>query len=156
MKKLLVMSDNHGVLENVERILEENKGNYDLSIHLGDCQFQERYMRMTFDYYVAGNHDDFRDKELIVDIEGVRVAMLHGHTLGYGLFGNKNNFVSFGKAVGAQLVLHGHTHIADEITEDGVTVVCPGSTDSSRKGYNSYAIITIDGKKIKTEFIEIK
>lgn len=153
MKRLLVMSDNHGKTENLELVLRSNQ--YDYAIHLGDAEVSENFMAARFNYFVAGNHDFFRHNEQIFKVEGITVAIAHGHTVGINIFNFNEKAVEFGKKAHADLVLHGHTHISNLVEQDGVTVVCPGSTDYSRSGPNSYAIITIDGKHIAIEFFDL-
>lgn len=152
MKRLLVISDNHGKTERMESILE--KENFDLAIHLGDSELPEDYIEEKFDYYVEGNHDTYKYQVVVFKVENINIAIAHGHPASIGFGFHKNAIVEFGKRNNADLVLHGHLHIASDNVIDGIRVICPGSVDYSRSGKNSYAIITIDGDEITSEFFE--
>ena len=59
--KILIVSDTHGRLENLERVIEMTKP-IDALIHLGDVEGQEDYIRRLVPcaaYMVSGNNDFF-------------------------------------------------------------------------------------------------
>ena len=83
MKRVLIMSDSHGNVENMVTAVE--KENPDMIIHLGDCvtdavRLNNRFPQITF-ANVPGNCDYSDGKtEKILNIDGYKVLICHGHT----------------------------------------------------------------------------
>ena len=82
--KLLVLSDSHGNVDNMARAVELTQPRHIL--HLGDClrdaqALHERFPDLPMDT-VPGNCDwgSFDQPERLLEFEGVRVLMMHGHT----------------------------------------------------------------------------
>ncbi len=156
MKRLLVISDDHGSFDETIKILQ--KEDYDISIHLGDSEVNEKMVKSNFTYYVGGNHANFSTLEDVVVVDGLRIAIAHGHTIGVSMFSHTKGAVAFAKRVKATVALHGHTHIAKDETLSGIRVINPGSTILPRNFTKpSYAIITIDKGSIKdVKFVLVK
>ena len=154
MKRVLVTSDIHGRWEKALEILAEEK--YDISIDLGDSEQTESWVKENFDHYVGGNNDwDFSIEEKVIEIEGIRIAMCHGHTRGIYKQPSYDEAIAFGQDLEAQIVLHGHSHIVRHKYTNGMLVLCPGSINRSWTEHgNTYAILTLENKEIKN--IEFK
>ena len=82
--KLLILSDSHGNIDNMARTVELIQPRHIL--HLGDClrdaqALHERYPDIPMDT-VPGNCDwgSFDTPERLLEFDGVRVLMMHGHT----------------------------------------------------------------------------
>lgn len=105
-------------------------------------------MKQYFDKYVAGNHDDFVTTEDFFEVEGVKFAILHGHTQGISTFSPHSPAARFGKKMNADVVLHGHTHIPSDEVFEGIRVICPGSIANPRNHLGStYMVLTINEDK---------
>ena len=81
--KVLIVSDTHGRLENLERVIEMTKP-IDALIHLGDVEGQEDYIRRLVPcaaYMVSGNNDFFSmlPRELEFELGKYKVLITHGH-----------------------------------------------------------------------------
>ena len=81
--KILVISDSHGRNDDVERAISQVK-NFDVLIHLGDIERGDDFIRSLVScptYMVLGNNDYRLDlpSEQIVEIEGYRFFLTHGH-----------------------------------------------------------------------------
>ena len=81
--KILIVSDTHGRLENLERVIEMTKP-IDALIHLGDVEGQEDYIRRLVPcaaYMVSGNNDFFSmlPRELEFELGKYKVLITHGH-----------------------------------------------------------------------------
>lgn len=131
--KILVLSDSHGVLSFMQRCVESLQP--DAVIHLGDMvrdadNLAEQYPGLRF-YQVAGNCDSCRvppdyPEVRLENFAGVRVFMTHGHRHGVKTFLSK--LIADGQQCGANVILYGHTHVADcRRIEDGTWVMNPGS-----------------------------
>ena len=147
MKKIVVLSDTHGNRRDIEGlfpIMEES----DMIIHLGDTSQDGSFIRSRFPgktYLVNGNCDPvgLGEKELVLDIENVKVFATHGHI--YGVKSTVLKLAARARELGCTLALYGHTHRADERDVDGVLTVNPGCmTRYSRK---SYCYLVINGDK---------
>lgn len=131
--RILVLSDSHGLQYFMQRCVETLQP--DAVIHLGDMvrdadKLAAQYPGLRF-YQVAGNCDSCRvppdyPEILIEDFCGVRVFMTHGHRHGVKTFLSK--LIADGRQCGANVILYGHTHVADcRQLEDGCWVMNPGS-----------------------------
>ena len=92
MKKILILSDSHGNINNMSYALQCEKP--DLVIHLGDCfkdakQLVEQYPEQNI-IQVPGNCD-YSDEatEKIVDVEGIKILICHGHTYRRSAWGRR-------------------------------------------------------------------
>ena len=149
--KLLVLSDSHGNVEAVRKILTLEK-DADMIVHLGDgAGDMARFLPFTVGktvVYVRGNCDDrspgLKEKQ-VFEAGGVRVLACHGHR-----FHVKNDLLPLyyeGKSKNAALCLYGHTHAAASDENGGVLMVNPGAAYFGR-----YAVICIENGDILTEF----
>ena len=128
--KWLVVSDSHGDLNGMRRVVEHERP--DRILHLGDVvrdgqRLMEQCKGIPMEQ-VRGNCDPEgcgapEEKELFFN--GKRVWMLHGHTyrvkLGIGLV------VSEARARGVDVLLFGHTHIPLCTREGSLWVLNPGT-----------------------------
>lgn len=113
--KILVFSDSHGKGERMKRIIE--KSDCDTVLFLGDGLREFDQTRVEFPdklfLSVRGNCDgyDGTREEQIMTLDGIRILMLHGHTRGvkHGI----EVLEAYGRVVGADLILYGHTHTPD-------------------------------------------
>lgn len=152
MVRILLISDNHGNWSIVEKIIKKEK--YDYSIHLGDAEVSEQKIALSFDKYVAGNHDNYSITTDTLEINGLKIIIMHGHLFGISFFSPKNQYIKYAKNHKADVLIHGHTHIPRYEFIDGVHVICPGSVAHGRSSEgNTYGILTIDdNKEVKIEF----
>ena len=112
---ILVLSDSHGNLSNMEEAVERERPQ--LILHLGDCwrdaeRLAERYPNIPMEH-VPGNCDCRPEEpaEKLLFLGDCRVLICHGHT-----YGVKTSLLAAGlKAEQDQLdaFLFGHTHAAD-------------------------------------------
>lgn len=147
MKKILVLSDSHGDVNNM--ILAVKSVQPDMIIHLGDCWSDAQELRMEFPEIpmeqVPGNCDcsqEFQERELL--IEGKRVFICHGHTLNVKAGYLNLQYEAEEREVDA--ALFGHTHQVFYDLHNGITYLNPGSIGSPPYGVPpSYGILEIDG-----------
>ena len=127
--RILVISDSHGQLGNLNEILKE-AGKVDRVIHLGDAVGQDEEIREMCGCpvtIVRGNCDFYSKNELveIVEEENVKIFATHGHRF--------------------NVALYGHTHVPDVSYCKDVLVMNPGSISRPRQasGRPTYGIVTI-------------
>lgn len=156
--KIVIVSDTHGVEENLDIVLEREKP-FDQLIHLGDVEEQEEYIELVADCpvdFVRGNCDYLSDlpAEVIVNLDGFRALLTHGHY--YYVSHGEEDLIEEARARGVQIAMYGHTHMPS-VTEyaDGLLVMNPGSLTFPRQSGRraSYIVMEISGGKIDAEIM---
>ncbi|AIV03811.1 phosphoesterase [Candidatus Malacoplasma girerdii] len=151
MKRILLMSDTHGINEaKIEEILKIN--DYDLAVHCGDYCTEIEWMKKHFDYFVNGNNDYYGSKELNeihFKFNGLNFIVNHGHMFyDFSYETWLNNLHEHLIRFNGDILLFGHSHIYTEKKfNDDKCVFNPGSLFLPRDGFKSYMIIKIDNKK---------
>ena len=156
--KILVLSDLHGRIDRAERALSLHS-DADEILFLGDgirefSLLMEKKGRPWIG--VLGNCDLFSrmgmgdtvPEERMLCLGGMKILMLHGHRVGvkHGIGGA----MAYADARGADILLYGHTHVAEEhCFPEGegrprsLWVMNPGSIGEPRGGSPSYGLIQI-------------
>ncbi|MBQ8406448.1 MAG: metallophosphoesterase [Clostridia bacterium] len=149
MKKLVLVSDSHGRIENLQKlapIFEEN----DYVVHLGDGAADMRsFSKENPDkYYVMQGNCDYALalQEYVLEVEGVRIFMTHGHR--YSVKTELLSLAMAAKARNCTVALYGHTHIANILEVDGVLCINPGSIKYPLEAGGSYCYLVIHGEKV--------
>lgn len=151
MTNIAVISDTHGDIENVEKVMELDKIDY--LIHLGDDEddFSEilnKYPKLRM-VYIKGNHDEFTTQtETFFEICGIPIFSTHGHL--YDIKYGYDKLFDKAKRLGAKIILCGHTHIQKCLYRDGIYLVNPGSLSESREKSvgGSYTLLQIDEEQV--------
>ena len=146
MKKVLIVSDNHGNKEVLEQLLLKHP-DCSLYLHAGDS---EDFQSNLYPYLSVKGNNDYYIENLyrIVKIENHSIYMVHGH----------RNFLSddvmsaCAKNNGCDIYVHGHIHRPYYKYYNGVHIMCPGSLryPRSTKG-ETYIIMNIDENKVDVE-----
>lgn len=131
--KILVLSDSHAALSFMRQCMDVVKPQ--AVIHLGD--YYDDGVALMSDhpgvpvYQVPGNCDRFRcdpdlPEILVEQLSGVTLYMTHGHK--HNVKYDTAWLLADARRTQAQVVLYGHTHVADCRQEpDGLWVLNPGS-----------------------------
>lgn len=158
--KILVISDSHNFVLNsqIERI--KKHGNFDMLMHCGDCYNDaDKYAdRLKIDKIirVPGNCDYVADKPLLVKevVEGKVFLISHGHVYyaKEGIEGLKKEAIQ----QGADAVIYGHTHTAQNEIMSGILFFNPGSPVMPRHGSKSFGILEVSQDKIDSRVISLE
>jgi hypothetical protein len=147
MKKILVLSDSHGNVNNMVRAVKSTA--CDMIIHLGDCwadaqQLHKKFRDIPMEQ-VPGNCDCRQEfLERILLIEGKKILICHGHTRNVKAGCLNLQYAAQERKVDA--VLFGHTHNVFYGTHNRIVYLNPGSIGSPAYGVPpSYGILTVDG-----------
>lgn len=155
MKKIVVMSDNHGQHDMLEYV-KEKEPQADYYVHCGDSE--AAYKEMLTGYIcVKGNNDWSLDlpMEARFEVEGIPILITHGQYFGY--FNRELAMNDLLTRNQCRVLLCGHTHTPMFLQEGNYYYINPGSTSLPRGGSErSYAVVTIDGEKISCEFKKIE
>lgn len=146
--KILIVSDTHHRDENYIKVLKQ-AGKVDLVIHLGDVEGSEDFIRESSHCpveMVSGNNDFFSDlpSEKMLHIGQYQVFITHGHRYYIGM-GNEM-LKQEAAALGADIVMYGHTHKPVIDLDDDIIALNPGSLSYPRQENHrpSYIIMEID------------
>lgn len=131
MKKILVLSDSHGNVNNMVTAVRNTHP--DQIIHLGDCWVDAEKLHQQFPMImmeqVPGNCDCSQEPvERILLIEGKRILICHGHT-----FNVKAGYLNLEYAAEERRVdaaLFGHTHRVFYDKHNRISYMNPGSIGS--------------------------
>lgn len=145
MKSYLIFSDIHGDTASLSQ-LKRSAGEFDGVFFAGDGLngVKNQFEGKEF-YAVKGNCDSAGEEELLVEIDGVKILLTHGH-----LYGVKSSYLRIlmrARELGAKAVIFGHTHFPTIIEEDGVLLINPGSC-SYYSNIKNYAIMFIANNKV--------
>ena len=150
-----VISDTHMIISSIDELGGKIKG-MDLIIHLGDNvddipTLQKNYSGRIIN--VKGNCDFSTSvpNDRLEEICGKKIFLTHGHR--YGVKDNLLKLRYKALETGADIVLYGHTHIAQIDYEEGIWYINPGSASLPRDGDRSFVIISIDKGKIMPNLI---
>jgi putative phosphoesterase len=151
--KMLVLSDTHGDIEKAKDVIGNSDG-IDMVIHLGDYFRDAQKLSGMFPgiliEYIYGNSDFMIDNvpaEKMLEYEGKRIFITHGHR--YSVKWNYDKLCRKAEEMNADVLLFGHTHVADIVKKDSYYLINPGSISDPRDSSSeSYVIIEIDGGKV--------
>ena len=142
--KLLVISDTHGNYPLALDVLDR-AGTVDAIIHVGDGYEDAEVLETVSGLpviRVPGNCDPDVEtpRELLPSIAGVPCLITHGDA--YQVKSGLARLQRRAAAVQARLVIFGHTHIPDIVTDRGIIFLNPGNLHKEST-QRSYALVTI-------------
>ena len=152
MLKICLASDNHGDLDPIHRILNDNPA-CDYYFHAGDVMAPPEAIAPFV--AVEGNNDwqfEF-PKERIFEIGGHRILLMHGHRYTY----SANLMVDKAKENKVDIVFYGHTHVFSDKILHGIRFINPGSCWHCRdmSGACYARVYLFDDGTIKVERIDL-
>jgi hypothetical protein len=145
-----VMSDTHGHLATARRAIKD-MGNVDVLVHLGDYYHDAVLLSAELQreiISVKGNCDFSSSipAEQIIETEGLRIYATHGHQ--HGVKWDHDGIIEKARDLKADVVLFGHSHVAEIFADNGILFINPGSIGEPRGSDTpSYAIIEIRNGK---------
>ena len=143
--RILLVSDTHG---NQTALLKAHEAadSCEAVIHLGDGE-QDTLLLEAVDNQIqliqlAGNCDlgSTMPRELVCEFGKVRLLLCHGDR--YGVKTGLSRLIERGHAAAVDVVLYGHTHLAQSVELEGLLLVNPG-TLAAPATFQSYAILEI-------------
>lgn len=148
--KILIVSDSHGRIKNLETVINKVSP-IDLFIHLGDFEGSEDYVEAIVPCkveMVSGNNDYFNglDRDKIIKIGKYIIMLTHGHR--YGVNYGVEQIKDIALQHGASIVMFGHTHRPLIDLNSSVWAINPGSITLPRQegGKPSFIIMDLDSK----------
>ncbi len=148
MKTLAVLSDTHGNVKDIQKILPIMQS-CDYVVHLGDCMrdmYPFKEVLGTRLIQVKGNCDhEAGIKTAELEVEGKKLFFTHGD-----LFGVKSSMLSlslYAKENSFDGVFFGHTHYC-HLSQDGGIVYCNPGAMERLELEKSFAFVTVTKEKI--------
>lgn len=150
MKKIIIISDSHGYMDNVRKIFQKET-NVDIVIHLGDILGQNEELKdicKCKTVVVKGNCDIVTENKAfeIVEVGHNKIFATHGHD--YGVDYNIDTLCSVAESNGCNIAMYGHTHVPDNSIYKGMYVVNPGSVSRPRQLNRkpTYGVMKVDAE----------
>ncbi len=147
--KILVLSDSHGVLGNMEQAVAWEQP--DMVFHLGDCypdgQKLQGFLGEVPLVGVPGNCDlNVWDIPLtkVETVDSATFLLTHGHA--YGVKSTLLKLELAARERGVTVALFGHTHQALVVEKDGLWLMNPGTCRS--QSHWSYGNINLEHGKV--------
>ncbi|MFD1039551.1 metallophosphoesterase family protein [Virgibacillus byunsanensis] len=145
MPKVLIMSDSHGLTEEILEI--KNRHDIDHMIHCGDSELEMDTPEMAKFLKVGGNcdFDDRYPDEQVHSVDGLHIFITHGH-----LHDVKSNLMKLSYRAeenSAKVICYGHTHIAGAQKVADQLFINPGSVRLPRnRPEKTYALMEWESK----------
>lgn len=137
--KILIVSDTHGSLGNLEEAARRTE-NFEYLIHCGDVEDQEEEVRKIAEKHkagctiVRGNNDWSADLPMsaVLEFGPYRLFVTHGHK--YGIYYGNDALKEAAQKAGCNVAVYGHIHrpVLDE-SDLSLTVLNPGSLTFPRQ-----------------------
>lgn len=153
--KLLIVSDTHGKLANLEKAINSQLP-IDLLIHLGDGEKEVSDIKKIHPnlktLQVKGNCDvgSKLNSSLEYTLLGKKLFITHGHD--FGVKSSLYPIFTKTKELNADILLFGHTHQPFHIFEQGIFIMNPGSLGAACA---SYGIINIEENTVEMKLQEL-
>lgn len=154
--KLLIVSDSHGLVEQLQSIIKRHKDEVQKIIHCGDSELDVNEDVLKNVMIVKGNcdwHNQFPNEELI-QIGNEKLYITHGH-----LYNVKMSYVPLSyraEEVGATIVCFGHSHVATAFMENNIIYINPGSIHYPRKiKAKTYVICEVVDDEVQVHFYDL-
>jgi uncharacterized protein len=157
MAKILIVSDSHGLEEEVAQLAERHGKDADLMIHCGDSELPAGHPAMSGFAGVRGNcdYDDAYPDQLAKNLGGLTIFVTHGH-----LYGVKSSLMKLnykGEEEGADIICFGHSHELGAEMIDGRLFLNPGSLRLPRGRYErSYLLLETAGREIRVDIYDLE
>lgn len=152
MLKICLVSDNHGNVDCIDKVLMDNPA-CDYYIHCGDVMVHEG--RIAPFAAVCGNNDWAFDYPMqkIMELGGHRILVMHGHQYVYSW----KSMVEKAKKEKCDVVFFGHTHSFYDDIHNGIRFINPGSCHYNRDMTSPcYArVFILDDGSIKVNRVDL-
>lgn len=152
---LLVFSDSHGSMRNLEKMLPAiNASDYCIFLGDGNRDFDKLQERIAVPLVrVRGNCDIACDRPTETELTVGNTKFLITHGNAYGVKSSVISLCERARECGCAWALYGHTHRSRIDDLGGVTVLNPGTASGSSP---TYARICGDGEYFSAEILPIE
>jgi uncharacterized protein len=155
MSKVLIVSDSHGLTQELTVLRARHVDEVDLMIHCGDSQLMPDDQAIAGYLTVMGNCDfgGGYPLETISEVAGRKFFITHGHR--YSVKTTLLNLKYKAQEVNANIVCFGHSHLLGAEVIDGTLFLNPGSIRLPRERFEkTYVILDLQDEEIKMSVYE--
>ena len=155
MKRILIISDTHGDINDCVKIIE--KTTPDMIIHAGDIIRDADDLISIYPdipmHCVCGNNDFSKryPYNLLLSVDGKNIFITHGHEYCVKYESSLSTLEKKAREMDADLCVFGHTHTPLCAVRGTLIMLNPGSTRFS----GTYAICEIENGKMKTCILDV-
>ncbi|MBE6849073.1 MAG: metallophosphoesterase [Ruminococcus sp.] len=162
--KIIVISDTHGMRRSLEKVMQMQP-DADMYLHLGDGEREVHAFLMANPayrekfHYLKGNCDSgflvqpTHDEFVMALPFGHKIFAAHGDRYQVKFGSNRIRYEA--KSVGADIILFGHTHMRQNVYDDGLYIVNPGSLGAPRDGKRpGFAVIDVRESGVLVNLVE--
>ena len=155
MSKVLIVSDSHGLTNELEMLRERHMNEVDLMIHCGDSEMMPDDEVMNGYLTVKGNCDfGSYPLETTTEIAGRKFFVTHGHK--YSVKSSLMNLQYKAAEVGADIACFGHSHVLGAEVIGETLFLNPGSIRMPRERFEkTYVILELVDDKINISVYDI-
>ena len=144
--RLLIFSDSHGRIGGMQDVLNKLLNQINAVIHLGDYERDAQRLEALCPsvpfYYVPGNNEPCPDPFKIIELNGRRIFLTHGHK--YRVKRDLSTLKQAAAENNADACFFGHSHKAHYEMYGDILVLNPGSISFPRGQHGaSYAIVNV-------------
>ncbi|MGZ0086608.1 metallophosphoesterase family protein [Caldibacillus thermoamylovorans] len=153
--KAIIVSDSHGLTDELAQIAARHRHEADLFIHCGDSELAVEAEEIAPFAVVRGNCDWAAfPNERMVEAAGIRFLITHGHL--YGVKTSLSRLSERAEEAGADVICFGHSHLAGVEKMGGRLFINPGSIALPRgRTEKTYAVLSIDGGRTHVQFYDV-
>ncbi|UOR12121.1 metallophosphoesterase family protein [Halobacillus amylolyticus] len=145
MPKVLIISDTHGLTDEVIKIKKRHQHEVNAKIHCGDSELGYHSEELKDFFYAKGNCD-FEvemENEQVVKVGGLTILVVHGHL--HQIKSTLTPLSYRADEVGAQVACFGHSHMAGAERVNEKLFINPGSARLPRdREEPTYAVLEWD------------
>lgn len=148
--KILIVSDSHGLTEELLEIKARYAHEVQMMIHCGDSELQADEEALENFHVVQGNCDFIGTfpEDLIKELGGLRVFVTHGHR--YGVKSTLLNLSLRAQEAAANIVCFGHSHFLGAEMIEGIMFINPGSIRLPRgRAEKTFVILELSENEMK-------
>lgn len=157
MTKILIVSDSHGSVAELEKLLEKHGDEVDMMLHCGDSELSASHPIIERFRAVRGNCDFDSGflEERLEEAGGRRIFVTHGHR--YSVKSSLMNLRFRGKELNADIICFGHSHVLGAEKIDDLLFINPGSILLPRmRKERTYVIIELSGESVYLQVYDIE
>lgn len=158
MPKVLILSDSHGLTNELFTIKSRHGREVDYMLHCGDSELDANAKELDSFLKVKGNcdFDSHFSEEIDFSVDGLTFFGVHGH-----LHKVKSSLIPLSyraQEVGAQVVCFGHTRMAGAEKVGDQLFINPGSIRLPRgRNEKTYAIVTWkESNDVTVDFFDLE
>jgi uncharacterized protein len=152
-----VISDTHGSKASIQRAVLA-AGPVDMWLHAGDYSQDAGYLSQLTGRpvtAVAGNCDGLTDVRVdeFIAVENKTIWLTHGHR--YRAKERSAELIVWARQYNADIVVYGHSHVADISWEGDLLLFNPGSTAHPRGGEASCGLLLVEAGRVEAEIVRL-